>query len=148
VAGRLLNAGVGVGLMVVPEHRSGPSRRSWWKKAFNQTLENRPDAARREAALRVFKGVGWAASRRHPSVRQGPECAKVCENLRARESSSSVRALVVVEEGPCAHLDPGAAFVSVGFAGLAILGTVRRWRVPRAAVGRRERRVRSSYTLG
>lgn len=144
VAGRLLNAAWAVGLMVVPEHRSGPIAPLMVKK-LNQTLEIGLTLHVEEAALRVFKGVGW----RHLGV--------IPQYVRVLNARRFVRTFVPrveqfcsgrwswLRKGPTRISTPVAAFVSVGFAGLAILGTVRRWRVPGAAVVE-ERGFDPSYT--
>lgn len=58
VAGELLDASWAVGLVVVPEHRNGPVAPLLVKK-LNDTVAIGLTLHVEDAALRVFKGVGW-----------------------------------------------------------------------------------------
>jgi hypothetical protein len=58
VQGRLLDAAWAVGLAVVPEHRNGPIAPLLVRK-LNEVLDIGLSLHVEDAALRVFKGVGW-----------------------------------------------------------------------------------------
>jgi hypothetical protein len=58
VEGRLRDASWAVGLMVVPEHRNGPVAPLLVKK-LNETVDLGLTLHVEDAALRIFKGVGW-----------------------------------------------------------------------------------------
>jgi hypothetical protein len=58
VRGRLLDASWAVGLVVLPEHRNGPVAPLLVKK-LNEAMDTVLTLHVEEAALRVFKGVGW-----------------------------------------------------------------------------------------
>jgi len=125
VAGRLLNASWAVGLMVLPEHRNGPVAPLMMRK-LNQIVEIGLTLHVEEAALRVFKGVGW----QHLGVL--PQYVRVL-NSRAFVSTFAQRGEPLLS-GRWAPLwtalarvpAPGAALVSIAFAGLAVVGAGRR----------------------
>ena len=58
VKGRVLDAAWAVGLVVLPEHRNGPVAPLLVKK-LNEAMDIGLTLHVEEAALRVFKGVGW-----------------------------------------------------------------------------------------
>jgi hypothetical protein len=144
VAGRLLDASWAVGLMVVPEHRSGPVAPLLMKK-LNQAVEIGLTLHVEEAALRVFKGVGW----RHIGV--------IPQYVRVLNARTFVRTFAHRGEhfrsGCCSRFwtaltrasGPVAALVGIAFAGLAVVGAVRRRRAPGATVVE-ERGFEPSYT--
>jgi len=144
VAGQVVNASWAVGLMVLPEHRNGPVAPLMMKK-LNQTVEIGLTLHVEEAALRVFKGVGW----RHLGVI--PQYVRVL-NARAFMASLGGRAEQVLSGrsaqwwGTLARFSaPAAALVSLGFAGLGLLGAVRR-RSPSGASVAEEHGFDASYT--
>jgi hypothetical protein len=130
--------------MVLPEHRNGPVAPLMVKK-LNQTVEIGLTLHVEEAALRVFKGVGW----RHLGVI--PQYVRVL-NARAFVrtfarrgeqflSGRSVRLWAALTR----FSGPVAALVSVAFAGLALPAALRRRAVPGAIVVE-ERGFDPSYT--
>ena len=133
VVGRVANASWAVGLMVLPEHRNGPVAPLLVKK-LNQTVEIGLTLHVEEAALRIFKGVGW----RHLGV--------IPQYIRVLNARAFVRTFARRGEqflsGPSARLwraltrvsSPVAALVKVTFSGLALLGTLRHRIVPGAPV--------------
>jgi len=144
VAGRVVNASWAVGLMVLPEHRNGPVAPLMVKK-LNQTVEIGLTLHVEEAALRIFKGVGW----RHLGVI--PQYVRVL-NARAFVRTFARRSEQFLS-GRSARLwraltrvsGPVAALVSAAFAGRALLGAVRHRLVPGATVVE-ERAFGPSYT--
>jgi hypothetical protein len=128
VARRLLDASWAVGLVVVPEHRNGPVAPLLMKK-LNETVEIGLTLHVEEAALRVFKGVGW----RHLGVI--PQYVRVL-NARAFVRTFSRRGQQFLPArwsrvwAPATRAaGPVAALVRVFFASLAVAGaTVRRGR--------------------
>lgn len=125
VAGRLLDASWAVGLVVVPEHRNGPVAPLLMKK-LNEAVEIGLTLHVEEAALRVFKGVGW----RYLGVI--PQYVRVL-NTRAFVRTFARRGQQFLP-GRWSWLwaalprvsDPVAVLVSVFFAGLAVAGAARR----------------------
>jgi hypothetical protein len=144
VAGQVLNASWAVGLMVLPEHRNGPVAPLMMRK-LNQTVEIGLTLHVEEAALRVFKGVGW----RHLGV--VPQYVRVL-NARAFVATFGGHAEQFLSGrsarwwGTLARFSaPAAALVSLGFAALALLGAVRRRSLSGATVAE-EHRFDASYT--
>ena len=133
LAGRVVNASWAVGLMVLPEHRNGPVAPLLVKK-LNQTVEIGLTLHVEEAALRIFKGVGW----RHLGV--------IAQYIRVLNPRAFVRTFARRGDkflsGRSARLwraltrvsGPVAALVSVAFSGLALVGALRHQIVPGATV--------------
>ena len=144
VAGQLEDAAWAVGLVVVAEHRNGPVAPLLVKK-LNETVDIGLTLHVEEAALRVFKGVGW----RHLGVI--PQYVRVLNagtfvRTFARRGGQFLtgcnarvwRALTPVS-------GPVAALVSVAFAGHAAVGALRRRRATGVTVVE-ERAFDPSYT--
>jgi len=142
--GQLLNASWAVGLMVVPEHRSGPVAPLLIKK-LTQSVEIGLTLHVEEAALRVFTGVGW----RHLGVI--PQYVRVL-NARVFVRTFARRGEQFFSGGwspiwAALNHAPGplAVLASVSFAGLAFAGAARR-RSATAAIVVEERGFDPSYT--
>jgi hypothetical protein len=127
VRGCLRDASWAVGLVVLPEHRNGPVAPLLMKK-LNEAVDIGLTLHVEEAALRVFKGVGW----RHLGVL--PQYLRV---LRARPFVAAFagrghRFLPGrwARLGPWlgAAAGPVAVLVAAGFTGLAVAGAPRRRR--------------------
>jgi hypothetical protein len=133
VAGRVLDASWAVGLMVLPEHRNGPVAPLLVKK-LNDAVNVGLTLHVEEAALRVFKGVGWT----HLGVI--PQYIRVL-NARAFVTTFARRGQALLS-GRRQRLwavltrasSPVAALVSMVFAGLAVAGVVRRRRAAGTSV--------------
>ncbi len=144
VAGRLLDASWAVGLVVVPEHRNGPVAPMLVKK-LNEAVDVALTLHVEEAALRVFKGVGW----RHLGVI--PQYVRVL-NARAFVGTFARRGRPFLG-GRFSRLwsaiawvqSPIVVLVAAAFAGLAALGSFRRQRLTGAAIAE-ERAFDASYT--
>jgi hypothetical protein len=133
VKGRVLDAAWAVGLVVLPEHRNGPVAPLLVKK-LNEAMDIALTLHVEEAALRVFKGVGW----HHLGV--------LPQYVRVLNSRAFVRAFARRGEqflsGRAARLWPAlrhlslpmAAGVTLGFGALAAVGAVRRHRLAGATV--------------
>jgi hypothetical protein len=144
VGGRLHDASWAVGLVVLPEHRNGPVAPLVVKK-LNEAVGIGLTLHVEEAALRVFKGVGWC----HLGVL--PQYVRVL-NSRAFVRTFAQRGGQFLT-GRRARLwamltrvsGPVAALVAVAFAGHAATGALRRRRVSGATVAR-EHGFDASYT--
>ena len=133
VAGSLRDAAWAVGLVVVPEHRNGPVAPLLVKK-LNEAVDIGLTLHVEDAALRVFKGVGW----RHLGV--------VPQYVRVLNAHAFVRTFA--QRGgqfltgrrarlwaALARLSGAVAgVVALGFAGHAAAGTLRRRRAAGVAV--------------
>jgi hypothetical protein len=144
VVGRLLDASWVVGLMVVPEHRNGPVAPLLMKK-LNEAVDIGLTLHVEEAALRVFKGVGW----RHLGII--PQYIRIL-NARAFVRTFTQRSQQFLSRresrlwaGLTRVPQPVAALVSVAFGGLALAGAVRR-RCAAGATVSEERTFDASYT--
>jgi len=144
VGGQILNASWAVGLMVLREHRNGPVAPLMMRK-LNQTVEIGLTLHVEEAALRVFKGVGW----RHLGVI--PQYIRVL-NARAFVATFARRGEQLLSSRSArwwrtlARVSALAAgLISLTFAGLSVVGTVRRRSLAGASVGE-EYRFDASYT--
>jgi hypothetical protein len=124
VGGRVRDASWAVGLVVLPEHRNGPVAGLLVKK-LNEAVEIGLTLHVEEAALRVFKGVGW----HHVGVI--PQYVRV---LRARRFVSTFvdrgRSLVParwarVWPALAPMSAPATAILRAAFAGHAALGALR-----------------------
>jgi hypothetical protein len=144
VAGRLRDASWAVGLIVLPEHRNGPVAPLVVRK-LNEAVDIGLTLHVEEAALRVFKGVGW----RHLGL--VPQYVRV---LRPRAfvrtfaprggqflAGRAGRLWAVLARVP----GPVAALVAVAFAAHAAAGALGRRR-PSGAVVAREHGFDASYT--
>jgi hypothetical protein len=144
VKGELHDASWAVGLIVLPEHRNGPVAPMLTKK-LNETIDIGLTLHVEEAALRVFKGVGW----RHLGV--------IPQYIRVLNAPAFVRTFAGCAEsfvhGRGARLwcllgrswFPLAGLVRVVFMGLAFAGALRRRRATGAHVVE-EARFDASYT--
>jgi hypothetical protein len=127
VKGRVLDASWAVGLVVLPEHRNGPVAPLLMKK-LNEAVDIGLTLHVEEAALRVFKGVGW----RHLGVM--PQYVRVLDARRfvatfARRGQHFLPARWSRAWPAVAALSgPAAGLVSLAFAGLAGVGALRRGR--------------------
>jgi hypothetical protein len=135
VAGRLHDASWAVGLVVLPEHRNGPVAPLVVKK-LNEAVDIGLTLHVEEAALRVFKGVGW----RHLGLI--PQYVRVL-NSRAFVRTFAQRGgqLLAGHVGRLWTLlarvpGPVAALVALAFAGHAAAGALRRRQRSRAVVAR------------
>jgi hypothetical protein len=142
VAGQLRDASWAVGLVVVPEHRNGPVAPLLVKK-LNEVVDIGLTLHVEEAALRVFKGVGW----RHLGVI--PQYIRVL-NARAFVRTFAQRGGAFLT-GRSARLwaalsrvaGPVGVLVGAGFAAHAVAGALRRHR---GAPVTEERAFDPSYT--
>jgi hypothetical protein len=144
VHGRLLDASWAIGLVVLPEHRNGPVAPLLMKK-LNEAVDIGLTLHVEDAALRVFKGVGW----RHLGVI--PQYVRV---LRARAFVTAFagrgRQFLPARWARLwpwlsAAAGPVAALVATGFTGLAVLGAPGRRRAAGVTVAE-ERGFDPSYT--
>ena len=144
VKGCVLDAAWAVGLVVLPEHRNGPVAPLLVKK-LNEAMDIALTLHVEEAALRIFKGVGW----HHLGVI--PQYVRVL-NARAFVRTFALRGKRFLP-GRGAWLwtvlrrlsAPVAAAVKVGFAALAATGAVRHRRAAGATVAE-ERAFDPGYT--
>jgi hypothetical protein len=144
VGGRLHDASWAVGLVVLPEHRNGPVAPLVVKR-LNEAVGIGLTLHVEEAALRVFKGVGW----RHLGVL--PQYVRVL-NARAFVRTFAQRGGQFLT-GRRARLwgmlsrmsGLVAVLVTAGFAGHAAAGALRRRRLAGATVAR-EHAFDASYT--
>jgi hypothetical protein len=144
VGGRLHDASWAVGLVVLPEHRNGPVAPLVVKK-LNEAVGIGLTLHVEEAALRVFKGVGW----RHLGVL--PQYVRVL-NARAFVRAFAQRGGEFLT-GRRARLwamlsrmsGPVAGLVAVAFAGHSAAGALRRRR-PAGATVAREHAFDAGYT--
>jgi hypothetical protein len=144
VTGRLRDASWAVGLVVLPEHRNGPVAPLVVKK-LNEAVDIGLTLHVEEAALRVFKGVGW----RHLGVI--PQYVRVL-NARAFVRTFAQRGGQFLM-GRRARVwtvlarwsGPVGVLVGLAFAGHAAVGALRRQRLSRATVVR-EHAFDASYT--
>jgi hypothetical protein len=144
VADRLRDASWAVGLVVLPEHRNGPVAPLVVKK-LNEAVDIGLTLHVEEAALRVFKGVGWS----HLGVI--PQYVRVL-NARAfvrtfaRRGDQYLAGRAGRLWGALARLSgPIAALVAAAFAGHAATGALRRRRAPGVTIAR-EQGFDASYT--
>ena len=133
VGGRLLTASWAVGLVVLPEHRNGPVAPLLVKK-LNEAVGIGLTLHVEEAALRIFKGVGW----RHLGVL--PQYVRVL-NARAFVRTFARRGELFLAGrrsrmwgALTGFTAPVAAVVSLGFRTLTIAGALRRRRAGGVAV--------------
>jgi hypothetical protein len=144
VAGGLRDASWAVGLVVVPEHRNGPVAPLLVKK-LNEAVDIGLTLHVEEAALRVFKGVGW----RHLGVI--PQYVRVLNagafvRTFARRGGQFLTGRKARLWGAVARLSgPVAVLVGAAFAGHAAAGALRRRRAAGAAVVE-EHEFDASYT--
>jgi hypothetical protein len=144
VNGGLHDASWAVGLVVLPEHRNGPVAPLMVRK-LNEAVDIGLTLHVEEAALRVFKGVGWC----HLGVI--PQYVQVL-NARAFVRTFAGRGRTFMK-GRGARLwpvlgrasAPLAALVHVTFTGLALAGARRRRRAAGVIVAE-ERAFDASYT--
>lgn len=144
VAGRLLDASWAVGLMVVPEHRSGPVAPLMLKK-LNESIDIGLTLHVDDTALRVFKGVRW----QHLGV--------VPQYVRILDALACVRTLTPRAQQflprPWSRLGavlprvsrPVAVLISAAITGLSAVGALRR-RGAAAVTVAEERTFDAGYT--
>jgi hypothetical protein len=134
VGGRLLDAAWAVGLVVLPEHRNGPVAPLLVKK-LNEAVDIALTLHVEEAALRVFKGVGW----HHLGVL--PQYVRVL-NARAFVQTFARRGRQFLPDrgarlwAVLPHVAaPVGGLVRLAFSGLAVAGALRRRRAAGVSVG-------------
>lgn len=127
VAGGLHDASWAVGLVVVPEHRNGPVAPLLVKK-LNEAVGIGLTLHVEDAALRVFKGVGWHHLGVIPQYLRVLDARAFVSTFARRGDRfltgrrAQVWSLLSRASGPI------AAFVGVGFAGYAAAGALKRRR--------------------
>jgi hypothetical protein len=133
VGGRQLDAAWAVGLVVLPEYRNGPVAPLLVKK-LNEAVDIALTLHVEEAALRVFKGVGW----HHLGVI--PQYVRVL-NARAFVRTFARRGRQFLPDrgaklwAVLPHVSaPVAGFVRLAFTGLAAAGVVSRRRAAGVSV--------------
>jgi hypothetical protein len=127
VAGRLYDASWAVGLVVVPEHRNGPVAPLLVKK-LNEAVAIGLTLHVEDAALRVFKGVGWRHLGVLPQYSRVLNASAFVRTFAQRGgpflTGRKARLWAVLSRMP----GPVAALVGAGFATLAAAGALRRRR--------------------
>jgi hypothetical protein len=144
VGGRLREASWAVGLVVLPEHRNGPVAPLVVKK-LNEAVDIGLTLHVEEAALRVFKGVGWRHLGRIPQYVRVLNARAFVRAFAPRGSQFLTgrvgRLWAVLARVP----GPVAALLAVAFTGHAAAGVLRRRYRPGAVVAR-EHEFDPSYT--
>jgi hypothetical protein len=127
VGGRLLDAAWAVGLVVLPEHRNGPVAPLLVKK-LNEAVDIALTLHVEEAALRVFKGVGWHHLGLLPQYVRVLDARAFVQTF-ARRGRQFLPARGARLWAVLPHVSvPVAGLVRLAFGGLAAAGAMRRRR--------------------
>jgi Acetyltransferase (GNAT) domain len=124
VRGRLVDASWAVGLMVVPEHRNGPVAPLLVKK-LNEVVEVGLTLHVEEAALRVFKGVGWRHLGTIDQYVRVLDARRFVQTFAPRAQQFLPSRLARLEPTLRGISRPAAAVVGAAFGVLAAAGAVR-----------------------
>lgn len=144
VAGRLGDAAWAVGLVVVPEHRNGPVAPLLVKK-LNEAVDVGLTLHVEEAALRVFKGVGWHHLGVIPQYVRVLDAGAFVRTFARRGGQFLTGRRARLWAALARVAGPVAALVRMTFAGHAAAGALRRGRAAGDTVVE-ERAFDPSYT--
>lgn len=133
VRGRLLDAWWAVGLMVLPEHRNGPVGPLLVKK-LNETVDIGLTLHVEEAALRVFKGVGWRHLGTIAQYVRVLDARRFVQTLAPRGQQLLPLRLARLWPVVRGVSRPAAVMIGVAFGVLAVAGALRRGRGAGASV--------------
>jgi hypothetical protein len=144
VNGQVRDASWAVGLVVLPEHRNGPVAPLLMRK-LNEAVDIGLTLHVEEAALRVFKGVGWRHLGVIPQYIRVLDARRFVATFAGRGRDLLPPRWARAWPAVAALARPAAGLVGLAFAGLASVDALRRGRSVRADVTE-ERAFDASYT--
>jgi hypothetical protein len=133
IAGGLRDASWAVGLVVLPEHRNGPVAPMVVKK-LNEAVEIGLTLHVEEAALRVFKGMGWQHLGTIPQYVRVLNARAFVRTFARRGAHFLTRRAARLWRALAPVSSPMAALITLVFAGHAATGALRHRRLRGATI--------------